>query len=131
MSTKLTWYDDNKTIAIIDHLDEPTWTYWYKTLELILNAIEDAPGDVNLVLTGFKGIPAGNPLPHMKRTFDILNNNIDRIGMVVLVGQGNISFIMNTIFDALSKVSNRPINPTYFSTSLDDAVNIILQETAF
>lgn len=131
MSAKLSWYDDSRTVAIIDHTEEPSWAYWYKTLELIMNAIEDSPGYVNLVLTGIVGVPSGNPLPHIKRTFDILNDNIDKIGMVVIVGKGNLSLLVNTFFDILGKATSRPIRPTYFSTSLDDALRIIEAEKEY
>lgn len=125
MPNRLTWYDDAKTIAIIEQNSEGSWAYWYEIVDLLLETVEESPHKVNFILTNTTSIPAGNPIPHFKRTMDILTPKEDRFGTVVIVGSGSIAALIKAFLSIVLKVANRSSHIARFATSVDEAVKII------
>lgn len=127
MNERLQWYDEAKTIAIIEQTQQPSWQHWHETSELITQVLEATPHRVDFILTNAVGIPVGNPLPHLTRTMDIMEGYVDKLGMIVMVGSGTIAVLMNAFLDIALRATNRPAHTVSFTPSVEIALSRIME----
>jgi hypothetical protein len=125
MANKLVWYDSEKTIAVIEQEAGGSWALWYEIVDMMMEVVENSPHKVHFILANTTGIPAGNPIPHFKRTVEIIGPNEDRIGAIVIVGGGSIAALVNAFLGIVLKAAKRSSSVARFATSIEDAVKLI------
>ncbi len=127
MNDRLHWYNDEKTIAIIEQNQEPSWAHWHETTQIIIDVLEASPHRVHFILTNATGIPVGNPLPHLTRTLDMMEAYVDKLGMMVIVGKGALHTLMTAFLDIALKATNRPAHSMMFAHTIEEALERISQ----
>ncbi len=125
MLQTLEWYDEAKTIAVIRQHVGGSWSYWYEILDVMMEAIDNAEDPLSFILMDTTKIPSGNPIPHFKRTIEVIEPKEDRIAAIVIVGNSSIGALVDAFLGIVLKVAGRKTTSARFASSLEDALKII------
>lgn len=126
MAIELYWYNESHTILMIHYPEQWTWEEYADTFFQAKALMENEAHGVYVIHysdTGFKALPTGVALPHMKRVSEHRARNL-LISFLVIEAELSRNFI-----DMMLKVlpANRARQPNVFVSSVDEALTRIAQ----
>ena len=127
------WYDDQHSIIEVHVHDDVTWDQYHGAVDQICAHLAVAQHRVDVVFNSETGMPAGNPLPHLKAAFQKFSS-YKTFGMTVPSGERGgrgASTFTRSIVEVVSKITHTTdqIDGKVFKT-IDDAVAYIEAERA-
>ena len=127
------WYDDQHSIIEVHVHGVGTWEEYHAAVEKISEHLAVAQHRVDVVFNSETGMPAGNPLPHLKAAFKKFSS-YQTFGMTVPAGERGgrgASTFTRSIVEVVSKITNTTdqIDGKVFKT-IDEAVAYIQADRA-
>jgi hypothetical protein len=124
MPVELIWDNDERTILRLHFQGHTTWDEFHTVVGEAVQAIKVSTHRVDLIFEEVAGMPAGNPLPHMKDGFKRLAS-LSHFGVGVGVDTVRIhssSRMMNSFLDLAMRIYGLdPHRHGGYFTSLEQA----------
>ncbi len=89
MPVDFAWDNDEHSIIRLDIHDEATWSEYHAAIDQCVQAIEAGPNRVDVIFHEITGMPKGNPMPHLKVSFDKLTP-LGNFGIGVVVSEKGV-----------------------------------------
>ncbi len=108
MPYDISWHDEERGILRIDIHGDVSWEAWYKAVDQTCERIASVyPRRVDLIYMDQVGFPKGNPLPHMKRSIELLAAQ-PNLGIAVTVSRQELSMLVKIVVNVILRAV--PIN---------------------
>ncbi len=126
MSLEVKWYDAEHTILVATIAKDTTWSDYHNAVDQIIKEASQVNYRVDIIFHDEVGMPAGNPMPHLKQGISRLAKQ-PNIGLSLIAGSRGSSGFVRAAIEIVAKafMSRTPINQRNaggFAKTLEDAV---------
>ena len=134
MSLEVKWYDEAHTILLGTITKDTTWTDYHDAIDKMINEASQLSYQVDVIFYDDVGMPAGNPLPHIRRGITMLAQQ-ENIASSIIAGSRGSSGFVRAIFEVIGKMFGNRALPSEnrfggFVKTIDEAVAQIQQRRA-
>lgn len=127
MSLPVKWYDEEHTIIQATIAKDTTWEDYHKAIDWIIDQAQNVSYRIDLIFLDDVGMPAGNPMSHLKRGSTRVINQAN-IRLTVLAGSHGYSGFSRMTLEILAKAYSYMSvkkGQLLFARDLDEALSII------
>lgn len=119
------WYDQDKSIIRVDIQGAVSWDEWYELTNQLVEMLSSVAHRVDIIYDDKVGMPAGNPIPHLKATNARLMAK-GNLGTVVTVSSRRISGIVKAMVDVVMRAYRMDMRHYGgFVDTLDEALHML------
>lgn len=126
MPLEVKWYDNEHTILVATIAKDTTWPDYHAAVDQIIAEANHVTHRVDAIFYDDVGMPAGNPMPHIKQGITKLAKQ-NNIKMSIIAGSRGSSGFVRAVIEAIGKMFMKkgPQSPSVFggfAKTLDEAV---------
>jgi len=126
MSLEVKWYDNEHTILIATIAKDTTWPDYHSAVDQIIAEANRVTHRVDSIFYDEVGMPAGNPMPHIKQGIMKLAKQ-NNIKISIIAGSRGSSGFVRAVIEAIGKMFMKkgPQGPSSFGgfvKTLDEAI---------
>ena len=135
MACEVKWLDAEHTILVATIEKSTTWSDYHSAIDEIIAQAAAVGHRVDIIFFDDVGMPAGNPLPHLRSGINKLVKQ-PNISMSVIAGSKGSNGFVRVIMDTLGRsfmaqVMTRVVEtPLVFIRTLDEAIACIHKDRA-
>ena len=126
MSLEVQWYDAEHTILVATIAKDTTWSDYHNAVDKIIKEASQVNHRVDIIFHDEVGMPAGNPMPHLKQGISRLANQPNIYFSLIAGSRGSSGFVRAAIeIVAKAFLSRAPMNQRNaggFAKTLEDAI---------
>lgn len=134
MSLAVKWYDAEQTILIATIAKDTSWVDYHSSIDEIILKASQTDHRIDVIYYDEVGMPAGNPMPHLKQGIGKLTKQ-GNIRLSVIAGSRGSSGFVRAILESIGKMFMKRSdmggnNFGGFVKTLDEAVALIYADRA-
>lgn len=125
MPLEVKWYDEH-TILIATIAKDTSWTDYHTAVDTVIHAAQQSTHPVYTIFHDEVGMPAGNPMPHLKSGINRLAME-QNLALMYIAGSRGSSGFVRTIMEIIGKTLGQRVMTSGnkfggFTKTLDEAV---------
>lgn len=126
MPLEVKWYDDEHTILVATIAKNTSWTDYHTAVDAIIHEAQQSAHPVYAIFHDEVGMPAGNPMPHLKSGINRMAIEQNLALMYIAGSRGSTGFV-RTIMEIIGKTLGQRVMTSGnkfggFVKTLDEAV---------
>lgn len=120
MTTRVEWDDEEHTIIRLDLAEGHTWREYHEAVQTVIEMAKQTPGRVDVIINNPYGLPAGNPLPHLRRSV-LMFTSISNLGVVVSINPRQLPGFIQSLVDIVVRAAGLTVQRGGFVNTVDEA----------
>lgn len=128
MSYHLNWHDDAHSILHVVSEGVNTWDDYHQKYDAALAIVEASEQRIDVIMEARKGMPAGNPLPHLQKIISKWHRS-QTLGVMVVISARRLEGFTASAID-IAGMLNGVVIPDFlrFNASMEDALAVIAKD---
>lgn len=128
MPYKVNWHDDAHSIIHVLNEGVNTWEELHVKYDEVLEVVKAADKRTDVIMEARNGMPAGNPLPHLRKIIAKWSD-VQTLGVFIVISARRMGRFTATAVDIAGMLTGVAV-PEFvkFAGSVEDALAIIEQD---